>query len=106
MWKTITGMAAGVKKSVVDHARRVVKFIKDLSRPARVVAHAAKDVTKTKAELIADNAIIRHQLIAAKQRIKRPRMSKPEKVAMTLWSRLTKLATFDPGIGCFPNTIA
>lgn len=90
MWKSITGLFICLKQRVLDHAKRVVKFVKDLSRPARVAAHAARDVTKTKVELVADNALLRQQLIAAKRQVHRPRMSKPEKLAMTMWSRLTR----------------
>jgi hypothetical protein len=46
-------------------------------------------VRKTRAELIAENALLRQQLIAAKRHLGRPQLAKPEKLAITPWSRLS-----------------
>jgi putative transposase len=50
---------------------------------------AIADVRETKADLIAENALLRQQLIAAKRHLRRPKLAKPEKLAITLWARLT-----------------
>jgi hypothetical protein len=90
MWKTISDSITRVKDGIVDRGKRAITFLKDLSRPARVGALAAKDITKTKVELIAESALLRQQLIFAKRHIKQAHLSKPEKLAMTFWARLTK----------------
>jgi hypothetical protein len=46
-------------------------------------------VRLTRADLIAENALLRQQLIAAKRHLARPLLSKPEKVATTIWARMT-----------------
>ena len=52
--------------------------------------HAIVDVRKTKVEFIAENAVLRQQLIAAKRHLGRPQLAKPEKLALTLWARACK----------------
>ena len=76
-------------KSFAATARRLVQAAQEWSRPARVAGHAIADVRLTKADLIAENALLRQQLIAAKRHLGRPLFSKPEKVATTIGARLT-----------------
>ena len=78
MWKTISDSITRVKDGIVDRGKRAITFLKDLSRSARVGALAAKDITKTKVELIAESALLRQQFIFAKRHIKQAHLSKPE----------------------------
>jgi putative transposase len=90
MWSLTTKFVARARAKVCCETRRVIRFVKESSRPVRVAAHATADLRKTRVELIAENALLRHQLIAAKRHLTRPRISKPEKMAITIWARLTK----------------
>ncbi len=76
-------------QSLSEAARDFLQDAREWSRPVRVVGQAIADVRKTKADLIAENALLRQQLIAAKRHLGRPQVSKPEKLAITLWARLT-----------------
>ena len=86
MWK----MLVNGTKSLAAKARCLFQGAQQWSRPIRVATHAIADVRLTKADLIAENALLRQQLIAARRHLGRPLLSKPEKVATTLWARLTK----------------
>jgi len=86
MWKLLAIRTSRLAAA----ARRLLDHVRELSRPVRVAAHAIADIRKTKAELIAENALLRQQLIAAKRHLGRPRLSKPEKLAITLWARACK----------------
>lgn len=59
------------------------------ARSVRVAVQAFTGVRKTKSELIVENALLRQQLIAAKRHLGRRQLAKPEKLVITLWSRLT-----------------
>ncbi len=85
MWKVLVNGT----KSLATRARRLLQAAQEWSRPIRVATHAIADVRLTKADLIAENALLRQQLIVARRHLGRPLLSKPEKVATTLWARLT-----------------
>ena len=97
MWKAVLNG----RRSLVTSAHRFLDAAREWSRPIRVAGHAIADVRKTKGELIAENALLRQQLIAAKRHLGRPQLAKPEKLAITLWSRLSthwqsRLLLFQP----------
>jgi hypothetical protein len=85
MWKSLV---IG-NNSLATAARRLLQTAQVWSRPVRVAVHALADIRMTKAELVAENALLRQQLMAAKRHLGRPQISKPEKVAITLWARQT-----------------
>ena len=76
MWK----MLVNGTKSLAAKARCRLQGAQQWSRPIRVATHAIADVRLTKADLIAENALLRQQLIAARRHLGRPLLSKPEKV--------------------------
>ncbi len=65
MWKTLMNRARKLVALPGATAKRLVRAVREWSRPARVAARAIADVRKTKTELIADNALLRQQLIVA-----------------------------------------
>ena len=67
-----------------------LRAVREWSRPARVAAHAIADLSKTKTELIADNALLRQQLIVANRQIKRALFSPSERATTTFLARLTR----------------
>ena len=84
MWSLTSKFVARARPKICGEAKRIIKLVKDLSRPVRVAGHAIADLRKTKVELIAENALLRHQLIAGKRHLARPQISKPEKMAIAL----------------------
>ena len=85
LWKVVLQGS----RSLVASAHRLLKAGREWSRPIRVAGHAIADVRKSKAELIAENALLHQQLIAAKRHLGRPELAKPEKLAITAWARLS-----------------
>ena len=61
MWNALVKQ---VRKAVAL-PKRLLDELREWSRPARVAAHAIAYLRKTKTELIADNALLRLQLIVA-----------------------------------------
>ena len=52
-------------RKLVNLPKRLLEELRAWSRPARVAPHAIADIRKTKTALIADNALLRQQLIVA-----------------------------------------
>src|SRR5262245_32309278 len=66
-------------------ARYVVRFI---TRPAPVVGGLIEDVTRSRKELIAENALLRQQLIVAARAVGRPKFRAGERGLLVLLARL------------------
>ena len=72
----LRNIAAAVKEVVVGWARSIGDAIKRQVEPARTavgaVARAGCDAVRPRAELIAENALLRQQLIVIRRQINRP----------------------------------
>jgi putative transposase len=90
MWTALVNRGKTLVALTGKAVRGVLRGVKEWSRPARVAAHAIADIRKTKTELIAENALLRQQLIAAKRQLKRARLTRSERAASTLLARLTR----------------
>ena len=68
-----------------------VEYIKRLSRPVNrsVGGGAAIDVTRSKKELIAENALLRQQVAILRRNQKRPRLSNWDRIKLICLARLT-----------------
>ena len=86
MWNTLSKRV----RKLVALPKRLLEELREWSRPVRVAAHAVADVRKTKAELIADNALLRQQLIVANRQIKRALFTRSERAATTILARFTR----------------
>jgi hypothetical protein len=69
-------MVAAVKNVVVGWVRLVENEVERLLDPARdrasVLAGAVRDAVRPRTELIAENALLRQQLIVVRRKVKRP----------------------------------
>ena len=67
---------ATAKNAVIDLGRSIGAAIKRLTAPAKsatvAVAGAARDVARSRVELLAENALLRQQLIVIRRQIGRP----------------------------------
>ena len=85
-------IAAAVRRGVEDWARSIGDVIKRCVKPARasvgVPAGAIRDVVRSRSELVAENAISRHQLVVLHRSIKRPRLRDGDRLAMVLLARM------------------
>lgn len=64
----------------------LVRALQRLLRPARSVVHrvmsAAKDLTRTRSEFLAENAMLRQQLIVVRRSIDRPRLHDDDRLLL------------------------
>ena len=77
-------------RQLVSLPKRLLDELREWSRPARVAAHAVADLRKTNTELVADNALLRLQLIVADRHIKRALFTRSERTATAFFARFTR----------------
>jgi putative transposase len=71
---------------------RIESHIKDRTKPATVelVTGLVLDLTRSKADLLAENALLRQQLTVVKRQVKRPQFSDADRLRLVLLSSCTK----------------
>ncbi len=70
---------------------RAKESLKKWTKPATVTLAlgAIQDLTRSKSDLVVENAILRQQLIVLKRSVKRPKLTAGDRVRLTLLARLT-----------------
>ncbi len=85
---------ATVKNTVISLARSIGAAIKRLAAPARsataAVAGCARDVARSRAGLIAENALLRQQLIVVRRQIGRPMFGDTDRLIMVVLARMSE----------------
>ena len=78
--------------AIVNACKSFFHRIKKFTKPETAVlaTGAASDVTRNRKDLIAENAILRQQLIVLKRQVKRPKFSNGDRLRLVFLSRLTK----------------
>jgi hypothetical protein len=70
----------------------LAQLCKSLLRPARSAAKvgigAARDLTRTQSELLAENALLRQQVIVLRRSIRRPRVHQDDRLFLLILARL------------------
>ena len=68
------------------------RIVKGLLRPASrsILIGAVTDLTRTKADLIAETALLRHQLALLKCQSKRPRLNPSDRLSLLLLAKVTR----------------
>jgi putative transposase len=61
---------------------------RQLSRPLPLITGVAEDVLRTKSELVAENALLRQQLIVASRKVNRPTFQPHDRGLLVLLARL------------------
>jgi hypothetical protein len=71
---------------------RIKNTLEKITRPvtASLVADAVTDVTRTRRELVVENALLRQQLIILNRQIKRAQFTKGDRLRLLFLSRLTQ----------------
>jgi len=66
--------------------------IMTLTKPSvgKIFIGAFSDITRTRADLIAENALLRQQLIIIKRQIKRPQLTNRDRLSLVLLARCTQ----------------
>lgn len=67
-------------------ASRLCVAVKEALRPTSAAAGLARDAFRTRAELLAENALLRQQLIVATRTVRRPQLSSKDRTLMVLVS--------------------
>jgi hypothetical protein len=76
-------------KQLVNHLKQLVKhYTKPLT--SGLVISALSDTTRSRVDLIAENALLRQQLIILKRQVKRPLLTQPERTRLVLLARCTR----------------
>ncbi len=87
-----TNFARAVKTTLVGWARVAGRAIKRLLKPARTVVAAtagvARDVMRTRPQLLAENALLRQQVIVLERSMKRPALGRLDRLVMVILARL------------------
>jgi hypothetical protein len=67
-------------------------IVKALLRPAApmTLIGSVTDLTRSKSDLIAENALLRHQLVLLKRQSKRPRLTPADRLGLLLLAKATK----------------
>ena len=85
---------ATAKNAVVSCARSFAQAVKRLVDPtcsvATVLAGTARDVVRSRAELAAENALLRQQRIVVRREVGRPTLRNGDRLLMVLLARLNR----------------
>ncbi len=85
-------------------AGRMREALRDLLRPTSAAAGLARDAFRTRADLLAENALLRQQLIVARRTARRPRLTTTDRALMVLVSALCRTWR-DAMLIVSPNTV-
>ncbi len=84
-------IVAAVKQKVVGWVQAVGDLLKRITKPtstaARLAAGAGRDMTRSTAELLAENALLRQQVIVLRRSVGKPRLKNHERLLMVLLAR-------------------
>ncbi len=81
-------LGSGLAAAVARLAARAMSAIHDACRPSGVAGGLIADLTRSRAELIAENVLLRQQLIVASRGVKRPGFRGHERGLLVLLARL------------------
>ena len=76
-------------RQLVSHVKQLIKqWTKPLT--TSLVTSALSDTTRSRVDLIAENALLRQQLIVLRRQIKRPQLTKVDRIRLVLLARCTQ----------------
>ncbi len=62
------------------------------------------DLGRSKSELVAENALLRQQLIILKRHVKRPTFGRTDRILLVLLARLVRCTGYVRRVYCFPSS--
>ena len=85
-------MLSAIVNACKSFFHRIKETIKKFTKPTTAVltAGAMSDITRSRKDLVAENAILRQQLIVLKRQVKRPKFTNGDRLHLILLSRLTQ----------------
>jgi transposase InsO family protein len=89
----LANFIAAVRNTGASWARACGHAVKRLAEPARSAATAtagvARDSVRSRTELLAENALLRQQLIVLRRSVKRPALGRADRLAVVVLARLS-----------------
>ena len=79
-----------LRAAVTSAVNRAKSALREATRPLPLVAGFALDLARSRRELLAENALLRQQLIVASRKVKRPAFRPHERGLVVLLSRLAR----------------
>ena len=79
-----------LRAAVTSAVNRAKSAFREATRPLPLVAGFARDLARSRKELLAENALLRQQLIVASRKVKRPAFLPHERGLLVLLSRLVR----------------
>lgn len=79
-------MFAALTATLRTAGSRLCEAVREALRPSSAAAGLARDAFRTRAELLAENALLRQQLTIAARRARRPPLTKADRTLMVLVS--------------------
>jgi putative transposase len=85
-------MITSILSSCGNLGRRAKQYLKQWTKPATatLVTGALSDITRSHADLIAENVMLRQQLIVLKRQVKRPQLTNGDRIRLVLLARCTQ----------------
>lgn len=83
-------VAHRIRIAIANVARRAVSGIRSATRPVALVGGLLGDQVRSRRELIAENTMLRQQLIVAARHVKRPAFRPHERALLVLVARLVR----------------
>jgi transposase InsO family protein len=85
-------MLTSVLSSCGNLGRRTKQHLKQWAKPvsASLVTGALSDLTRSRTDLIAENVMLRQQLIVLKRQVKRPQLTNSDRIRLVLLARCTQ----------------
>ncbi len=85
-------MLSAIIKACKSFFNRVKETVKKFTKPntAGLAVGTISDITRSRKDLVAENAILRQQLIILKRQVKRPKFTVSDRLKLVLLSRLTR----------------
>ena len=80
-----------LRSRILNAVRHGGERVKQMLKPDTVslLAGAARDAVRSRAQLVAENALLRHQLIILQRQVKRPQLSNRDRLRLLLLARAT-----------------
>jgi hypothetical protein len=94
--ETPFGVDWGIIDHIIDAWKQLVNQVKQLIRQwtkpitARLLLGSLADMARSRADLVAENALLRQQLIILRRQAKRPQLTQPDRTRLVLLARCTR----------------
>ncbi len=99
------GLADFVKQHLTGLSQRLINNVRDWTKPhlPRLLVGTATDFTRSKHDLMVENALLRHQLMVLERQVKRPKLRWRDRAVMVVLS--SRLASWKDALVVARNSI-